>query len=517
MLRAVSLALLLVLAGCQAPGASVSTASSPDGGDARPTTDGNTTTPSESNATDGSTPANASAPDDPPDDRLGWEAGYWHNESLDVTADDGLNESELDAVVARSMARVEVVRQMEFDSRVPVEVTSRSAYRNRSGGNRSAALARFDNAKFEALFLVGEENSSIETQESARGQSVLGFYSPTRDAIVLVSESETPRLDGEGTLAHELVHALQDQQFNLSQGQVRTRDAYQGRNGLIEGDASLTQGRYLERCGDQWDCLGPAGDAGADTGTDAGAGDDAAPEDGTGAERSGPAGHFGIQFMMYFPYSDGPGFVRSLYQDGGWAAVNDAYDEVPDGSTEVIDPSLYDEWEPANVTLRDRSSAEWERVEPPGRVDYARPGQSAIAASLAYTLTDSYNRSSVVAPRDVLNAGPTGALDQDDPFEYDPAAAAGWTGGKMFVYRNGSESGYVWRTRWTDAGQAREFATTWEVVIGHWGGERVGTNEWVIGDGPFADAFAVRQEGKAVTIVNAPERDQLSGVHGADA
>jgi len=64
---------------------------------------------------------------------------------------------------------------------------------------------------------------------------VLGYYSPSRGEIVVVSESETPRLDGEGTLAHELVHALQDQHFDLAADPVRTRDAHQGRNGLVEG------------------------------------------------------------------------------------------------------------------------------------------------------------------------------------------------------------------------------------------------------------------------------------------
>ena len=511
MLRAVLLVFLLVLAGCQAPGAPVSTASTPGADDARPTGEGTATTePSASNRTADTTPATGPAPDDPAKDRLGWEAGYWHNESIDVSVGDGLNDSERDVVVSRAMARVESVRDLEFESRVSVKVIDRSAYQNQSGGNHSTALARFDNAKFEALFLVGERNSSLESQESTRGQSVAGFYSPTRDAIVLISGNANPHLDGEGTLAHELVHALQDQHFNLSDSAARTRDAYQGRNGLIEGDASLSQRLYMNRCGNEWQCLGAAPGA-------TGGGGDAGAEGGTGAQSSGSAAHFGIQFLMYFPYSDGPGFVQSLRQRGGWAAVNDAYDEVPDGSPEVIDPASYDEWEPANVTLPDRSNAEWKRVHPPGRTDYAVPGQSAIAASLAYTLVDSYNRSSVVAPRAVLNPGSNGGLDRNDPFEYDPAAASGWTGGKMYVYANGNESAYVWRTKWENASEAREFANAWRSLIRHWGGERVGPNEWIVRDSQFADAFAIRRNGDTVTVVNAPERDQLSAVYGTDA
>jgi hypothetical protein len=59
---------------------------------------------------------------DPMTDELGWENGYWYDEPLSVTTADGLNESEREAVVARTMARVERVRGLEFEQSVPVSV-----------------------------------------------------------------------------------------------------------------------------------------------------------------------------------------------------------------------------------------------------------------------------------------------------------------------------------------------------------------------------------------------------------
>jgi hypothetical protein len=502
MLRAVVLVLLLVLAGCQAPGAPVDAGTPGEGGPGDATSDGE-----DQDAASDAPTTGGDVPDDPGSDRLGWENGYWHNESVAVTTGDGLNESELDAVVARAMARMELVRQLEFEQSVPVDVISRAEYRNESGGNHSEALARFDNAKFEALFLVGEEGDSIEEQESTRGQSVLGYYSPREDAIVIVSNSDAPHLDGEGTLAHELVHALQDQHFDLAEDPVRTRDAHQGRNGLVEGDASFAQRRYQARCGEEWDCLGPAGRSDAESESE--------------SKGEAPRGHFGIQFLMYFPYSDGPGFVQALYDEGGWDAVNDAYADRPDGSPEVIYPERYSEWEPAAVDLPDRSSDDWQRVRPPDRPDRAVLGQSAIAASLAYTLADDHNDAAVVRPVDVINYRSDGTVDPEDPFEYDVAAADGWAGGAMYVYENGDDLGYVWRTTWESADEAAEFADTWGAVIRHWGGERVddgdraGEGEWVITGSAFADAFRIRLDGDTVTIVNGPERDDLAAIHDA--
>ncbi|MDX1748601.1 MAG: hypothetical protein R3324_21930, partial [Halobacteriales archaeon] len=37
-------------------------------------------------------------PPDPETDRLGWENGYWYNESITVDQSDGLSDEELDAI-----------------------------------------------------------------------------------------------------------------------------------------------------------------------------------------------------------------------------------------------------------------------------------------------------------------------------------------------------------------------------------------------------------------------------------
>jgi hypothetical protein len=150
------------------------------------------------------------------------------------------------------------------------------------------------------------------------------------------------------------------------------------------------------------------------------------------------------------------------------------------------------------------------------RPDYAVVGPSAIAASLAYTLTDDYNESSAVAAQDVINFADDGSVDSADPYNYDLPATDGWTGGRMYVYSDGTETAYVWRTRWDTDRDAREFATAWEGALAHWGGTERADGTWVLAeDSPFADAIAVRIDGRTVTVVNAPTPAELDEVHDA--
>ncbi|QIO21595.1 Hvo_1808 family surface protein [Haloarcula sp. JP-L23] len=482
-------AVTLLLAGCHGFESSLGAPEQP--ATATPTADTVFTLELESNGSGDNAHASETARPDPDSDVLGWEGGYWHNETLAVTEADGLNESERAAVVARSMARVEFVRELEFERTVSVEVISREAYRNRTGGSDPGeSLRRFDNAKFEALFLVGEGRDSIAVQRSELGESVLGYYSPSHEAIVLVSDAETPTVS-ESTLAHELVHALQDQQFGLD-SDARTRDAVQGYNGLVEGDAVATTDSYTARCGVQWECL--SSEPGASGGGDR---------------------HFGLGFLLYFPYSDGTGLVDDRRERGGWAAVNDAYDEAPDGAREVMAPGEYPDWEPRDVQLADRSTDEWERVRPSGRPDYAVVGPSAIAATMAYTLADDYNESAVVAPDEVFNYDGR-SLDSADPYDYALPATTRWEGGRMHVYTNGTETAYTWRTVWSTERDAEAFARAWTAVLSHWGGTRTADGTWVLAESsPFADAVAVHVSGDTVTVVNAPTERELNEVYDA--
>jgi hypothetical protein len=486
--RAVLLAALIVLSGCNAL---------IDGGNTpTPTETPQTATPTATpvkTTTAQPTPSNATNTSDSV--VLGRENGYWYNATLSINSKDGLNKTERKKVISRAMARVEYVRQMEFKQSVSISLQSRKEYKQRVGkANYSSSYRRFDNAKFEAMFIVGEKNNSLTVQRKSRGQSVLGYYSSINDSIVIVTNSKTPSLNGESTLAHELTHALQDQYFNLTNYTRVTRDGYNAMTGLIEGGASLVQQRYMSNCGKEWKCL---------------------PKSKTGGPVGMPS-NWGLQLLNIFPYTEGPAFVNYYQQRGGWERVNELFANPPVSSEQVIYAPKYGTDAPSNVTLKDRTRNGWTRVRPnspgPGdQPDYASLGQSALTSMFARTIFDSYNPATAIPRQAFLNLNGSG-INRSDPYNYGLSVTDGWDGDRMHVYTKNDKTAYVWKIVWDSPKNASQFATAYHRLLRHWGGTKVATNTWVIQSSPYADAFLVKVSGDTVIIVNAPTVDDLYDV-----
>lgn len=462
---------LVVLAGCGGATGGATT----DTGTATPPADTATGTPTPAGtatSTPVTTPAHGGF-DDPSVDRLGWEAGHWHDESLAVNASDGLNATEREAVVARTMARVEWLRGLEFESTVPIEVVGRETYR----AEENVTATAWDEVVWEALLLVGEDRSVETVFESFYGASVQGSYVPSEDRIVVVSDSAAPTVDRR-TLAHELVHALQDQHFGAVFDRANlSRDEAMARRGLIEGDAGYVEDLYERRCRGSWSCV-------------------PRPRSGPGASLDG---NMGVYVAAYQPYSDGPAFVHRLRQRGGWEAVNDAYAAPPTSSTQVIHPERYPNWSSTAVRVPDRSDANWTRF------DRSPPGTTVGEASLFATVwanggTETFHLQRPSRPHRTYN--------------YTHPTTAGWVGDRLVPYRNDTATGYVLRIEWATAGDAAAFAIAYrDLLRTSRGAERREGDVLVVPAGPYADAFRVERSGTTVTIVNAPTVGALDAVH----
>ncbi|WP_435359600.1 Hvo_1808 family surface protein [Haloarchaeobius sp. DFWS5] len=470
-------------------------------------------------AADDSLAGNASVTD-PQSDVLGWEGGFWANETLNVTPEDGLNQSELDAVVARGMARVETVRGVEFARPVEVSLLSRSEYRDSlgsgsasgaggSGDAGAAAAAAEQAARYEALFLVGESTDAGKQQSENDAATVQGFYDTREDRIVVVSESATPRMD-EITLsqelyhAHQFRHALRETPFPRN----ATEDQVTGLISLVEGDANFVDARYQQRCESGWSCLGDdgptEGDEDGDSDAGAGADDDTAPD----TDEPGSNVHMGLYLLSYFPYAEGEELVRDIHDDEGWDGVDDLYGDPPLSSAAVIHQDR--SRQTTEVTLADRSGGSWERVaagEPGTTV-----GEAGIATMFAYTLYDDRD-GTLVAREDFLNTDDSGAVNATTPLNYDLAPSAGWTGDKLYAYRNGDQTGYVWQTAWQSPAEATEFAEAYRQLLAYQGATQTGENAYVVDDGPFSDSFGITVDGQRVTVVNGPGSADLSNLY----
>jgi hypothetical protein len=434
---------------------------------------GSTSTPAPTATADGPTATPTTQPTPSPSaDRLGWEGGYAATDPLAVDASDGLNASELNATVARTMARVERIRDLEFVEPVPVEVISRGEFRERDVQFVERSDPRVTEAFWEALLLVGEDENATAAVDDVFGGGVVGYYTPSGGGrIVLVSDDASPRVDT-GTLAHELVHALQDQHFDRSYD----HDSFDGRvgaQGLTEGDPVAVERAYRTRCAGEWACLpGPRGGIG---------GEDAI------------ARHPGVYLAFVQPYATGPGFVEALRNRSGgdWTAVNGAYEDPPVASEQVIHPEAYPDEEPVEVTVPDRSGEGYERFDLERETDTV--GEATVYAMF----------------------WANGVLPEGHPtFVYDQRLSAGWGGDTVVPYRGADgEDAYVWRTVWDSTNDAREFLEGYRDVLDANGAVERGDGVYVIESGPYADAFRVVRRGDTVKVVNAPAVEDLDSVH----
>ncbi|AZH24248.1 Hvo_1808 family surface protein [Haloplanus aerogenes] len=426
---------------------------------------------------------------DPDSDTIGWEGGYWHDDEIDVDQSDGLSDEELDAYISRAMARVEYVRQAEFESDVPVEILSREEFQSQRNQNvtPNASYDAWNDQVWEALFIIGEDREANEALRSASGQTTAGFYAPGDDRIRIITDSpNSPTIDN-ATLVHELTHALQDQQGDLGEQITRTetQDAGLATDGVVEGEANYVETRYTQRCGVEWQCV-------------------ETPSDGPSGTQEPP--NLGILLTLLQPYSDGPVYIDWLRQQGGWAAVNDAFENPPESTEQVI--HLTDE-EPVPIEYENRARNGWQTFPDQGESGSDTVGEASMYVMFWYQARTA--GAQTINPRTVVQT--TSPLDM---YNYDAAPSAGWGNDRVFPYYKGSVSdgqyGYVWVTEWDTERDAAQFHNAYRAILDAHDARSQGDNTYVIPSGEYADAFRIDRQGTRVTIVNAPTAEQLSGI-----
>jgi hypothetical protein len=227
------------------------------------------------------------------------------------------------------VVKVQDVRDLTFE-RLP-EPTYLSADELASRAGQYAedypdAEAVADSALLSSLGAVPEGSDLKDLTATALSEQVAGFYDTETREIVVSGDPESG-LDSfeELTLVHELEHALADQVLGLPIEEdfppEGAEDSVHAATALVEGDATLTMSLYLI----EDDFLGATAILGTDLG---------------GREGFTRLPHY-LQRGMIFPYVEGLGFVCGLYQNGGWAAVDDAYADAPTTTAQILFPERY--------------------------------------------------------------------------------------------------------------------------------------------------------------------------------
>ena len=243
-------------------------------------------------------------------------------------------------------------------------------------------------------------------------EQVAGYYDPKAQQFHLADWID---VDGQKPImAHELVHALQDQHFNLRRFEKWPKgdsDAQLAAHALIEGDATLAMSQYIMknplRALGFLKSMGTTGLASQEL--------DKAPR--------------ALRETLLFPYQEGMMFSRVLYQYGGWSNVSKAFTNLPHSTEQILHPEKYVVRDaPVKIALPDLRVSlgrGWRRIESDVNGEWS-----------TYLILDQFLKSAAESKR----------------------AAAGWGGDRYAVYENGrGQVVYVSVSTWDTEKDAREF------------------------------------------------------------
>jgi hypothetical protein len=222
-----------------------------------------------------------------------------------------------DPRIAPIAQRAEKLRALSFAHPVAVRFLSEAAFKRLVGGDSSDATDSADiergAATFRALGFISGKFDLSKVTKQANESGILAFYDVNKKEVVV--RGTTLDVSHRATLAHELVHVLQDQHFDIRSIERRASEADERAGGssgamlaLIEGDANNVMHGYLRG-------LSEAERAQYDREQGAQARDF--------RKAAGDIPAF-IQLLFSAPYDFGPLTIRVLIAAGGNGAVNTA-------------------------------------------------------------------------------------------------------------------------------------------------------------------------------------------------
>jgi hypothetical protein len=247
-----------------------------------------------------------------------------------------LEEADVDRLVEELSAYVEDERELTFREAVDVEVLDSQDYQDRVQASAEEDLEEGEEDLEHAAgvyravgFWPDDAADPLEIAQRFAAVSSVGFYDPEEGELVILGSADTPNL--RVTLVHELTHALEDQHFDLGRLEdlLDEEDESAGAfRSLIEGSASRVDTAYEATLSDedreaivaeQMDLLGEVDLGGI------------------------PPVLFAEQEAVY---SAGEAFVDARYDEGGNAAVDDALEDPPTTSEQILEPEDWPERDP---------------------------------------------------------------------------------------------------------------------------------------------------------------------------
>ncbi len=186
--------------------------------------------------------------------------------------------------------------------------------------------ARYDAIALSAFDLLAPDFDLFNFSIDLLTEQVAGFYDPETDEFVIISNDDEFTSLEQWTHAHEYVHALQDQHYNLEilEDDDLGSEASFAIQALAEGDATLVQTMFLFSGYFSQDQLAEIME-------------EALSVDTTMLDSAPPV----VAHELEFPYISGLAFVQALYDRGGFSEVDKAWENPPQSTEHILHPERY--------------------------------------------------------------------------------------------------------------------------------------------------------------------------------
>jgi hypothetical protein len=221
-------------------------------------------------------------------------------------------------------------RQLPELTDIEYEFITRQELHDKLQGNFEAEYDEQEEAiQKELLILLGLIEEDLDLYQlylDLNKEQIAGYYDQKTKKMYVISDEQHLSVRNKMTFAHEITHALQDQHYDIEALLELSGDDSEysmGIKSLMEGDATLAQGFFYWQAlnGRERDIYVQESDEMQSPIYDN------APEI--------------IKESLIFPYREGSEFVLSIYEDGGWDAVNSIYDNPPKSMEQIMHPEKY--------------------------------------------------------------------------------------------------------------------------------------------------------------------------------
>lgn len=349
-----------------------------------------------------------------------------------VPPDQGVTDEQESREVRKTLKIVAAIRGLEPKTEVPGKVLNRDALlarvKQHVATDVPASAMTNEGMSYQLLGLIPAGGFDYAKQTFSLLESQLaGYYEPADKTMYMAGD-----LDEEmafATLSHELVHALQDQYWDLktkSKWAAGRSDSLLAQSCLAEGDATSAMLDVMMR---------DTGRTAIDVPDSMLTPDMFLKADTSAASLTTP--HF-MRASLIAPYVEGLRFVHARRRAGDWNAVNQSWDRVPVSTEQILHP------------------AKWDTNEAP--IAVIPPTFAALGKDFATVDNDTFGE---LVLRLVLSEW------MDDAKA--TGAAANWGGDRTVMVRKGDTTAFAWLVRWDEAkkdarGPARYATDAWSVL-----------------------------------------------------